>query len=223
MEPRCPFGQQPPAPVRDRDRARHVADARARPRWSRARRTAHRRDRSCRPRSSCQPRKCACIAAMWSMKSTWCSAGHGSVPGRDQVVAAVGHQHEERGRTGALERHPHDRVVDHLGARGVDPGLPDPELPVRGVARDPHDPVVSRGERLEEVRQAVDGQPLEPGARLRVGRADLDPVGGTGDELVKAACNPRGVVRGGVSSHERPPSRPAERPASGRRRTQCRG
>ena len=36
------------------------------------------------------------------------------------------------------------------------PGLPDLELPVRGVAGDPHDPVVLGGERLEEVRLAVD-------------------------------------------------------------------
>ena len=38
----------------------------------------------------------------------------------------------------------------------------------------------------------------------------------------RLAGNPWARVRGGVSCHERPPSRPAARPASGRRRTQCR-
>ena len=128
------------------------------------------------------------MAAMWSTKPSWCAAGSTASPLGTRSSAQSSIRIDSRA-VGPVPSSAMPRMVwsRHVGQLLVDPRLPHLELPVRGVAGHPHDPVVLGRQDLEEARLAVDGQPLEPGAGLRVVGADLDPVGRAGDELVQRA------------------------------------
>ncbi len=93
----------------------------------------------------------------------------GRVAWRHEVVGAVDHQDGQTGlRSVTFQRHRHHGVVDVRRGPVIEPGLPDPVLPVRRVAGAAHDPVLLGGQDLEEVALAVDHDALERRPRLAV-------------------------------------------------------
>ena len=126
--------------------------------------------------------------------------GEGRVPGRDQPVAHVAHQHRP---VPVLARGPDGRVVDARGKEVEDAGFPHAYRYAADVAGLAHDPVVAVVDVLEHERLAVDHDPFESGTRLRVDRRHGDAARRAGDQLVDRGRDRDAGSRGGAPSAAR--------------------